>query len=674
MAYADITKSIDFRFWHDAVSGHVEGAKDLLANGANVNYMFNGDAALKSVAISGNLEMIQVLISAGADINSLGSSGRTPLGNVAFHPFISEKKRIQITKVLLNFGASPNIWHPKRESPLIEATQRKNFEVVKLLLTHGANVNDLSSQKATPLDSASDSKIIKLLLKMGGEIGGYYVNTQTRIKENEVHSETQYIKLSPQDHKLFMSIYKNDLKEFELAIQNGANVNAIKNNNVTPISVAVKIPERTEFIKRLIDYGANIFTGPRVGYNDLELAVLHNNIKAVKILLQDEKVKIQNQKDSPLKLAKNPKIAKILIKEGANVQRAIEYVCNGIHEISPVILKVLLEEGANPDPQNCSILYNNLNNYSVVQLLLRHGANPNAIDNGSRTIYEPVLLKAADKDNKEIIQALLSHGAEVNIRDTNGNTALMNASNLGNGKAVQTLINNGANVNLKNRFGNSALLMVSTIEIADMLIEAGANALDILPRFWKTPLSTPLEKELFLIVAKNDFDKLKKLNAEKLLTKDPEAQGQLLLNLAITFGRINMVEWLLDHGANANTGNANGIKPLHLAVLMPTLKPEKQIKVIKLLLNKQANINDNSYPGGYSAVHLAVIQDNSKVTEFLLNSGADFLAGHSNYRDVLRPNATVDDTHQLFTIYFRPEQGDTLKIKIMLRKKYGTAK
>ncbi len=245
--------------------GDVDGVKELLANEANVNYMFNGSSALHGAAITGRLEIIRVLINAGADINKLDSYGRTPLGKVAFHPFISEKNRIEITKVLLNSGASPNIWRPdnnsfESEGPLTDATQRKNFEVVKLLLTHGANVNDLSAHKATPLDSASDNEIIKLLLKKGGEIGGYYKYTVTKTREGKVHLENQFIKLSHQDYQLFMSIYKNDFKEFELAIQNGANVNATKNGNVTPLSLAVKIPERAEFIKRLIDHGSKIYT------------------------------------------------------------------------------------------------------------------------------------------------------------------------------------------------------------------------------------------------------------------------------------------------------------------------------------------------------------------------------------------------------------------------------
>ncbi|MBK8187457.1 MAG: ankyrin repeat domain-containing protein [Cellvibrio sp.] len=493
----------------------------------------------------------------------------------------------------------------------------------------------------------------------------------TRIKDGEVNSETQYIKLSPEDRQLFMSIYRNDLKEFEMAIKNGANVNAIKNRNVTPLNVAIKILGRAEFIKRLVDSGSKIYTEVRVGYNDLELAVVNNNIKAAKILLQDENVRIQNQKDSPLKLAKNPKIAKLLINEGASVQNTIEYVCDGIHEISPILLKVLMEQGANLDPQDCSILYNNLNNYSVVMSLLRHGATPNAIDDRGSTIDEPVLLKAAEKDNKEIIQALLSHGAEVNKRDANGNTALMNASRLNNGSVVQTLINNSANVNLTNNFGDSALLMVPTIEIADMLIKAGADPASLMPRFWADQTPSELEKELFLIVAQNNLKKLKQLHPDMLATKDSYKQGQLLLNVAITLGRLKMVEWLLENGIDPNIGDANGVKPIHLAVLMPTLESEKQIEMIKLLLRKKAEINDRSYPGGYSAIHLAVIQENSEVTEYLLNNGADFISGHTGYRDVLHPSATVDDTYQLFTIYFRPEQGDRLKIRNFLRKKYG---
>ncbi|MBK8187458.1 MAG: ankyrin repeat domain-containing protein [Cellvibrio sp.] len=132
--------------------GDVDGVRELLAQGADVNHTTERGAVLHQVVTTKNLEMIRVLIDAGADVNKLDSYGRTPLGKVVFHPSISEKKRIQITKVLLDSGASPNIWRryngsSEDESPLIDAVQRKNFELVELLLSHGANVNDLSSKK-----------------------------------------------------------------------------------------------------------------------------------------------------------------------------------------------------------------------------------------------------------------------------------------------------------------------------------------------------------------------------------------------------------------------------------------------------------------------------------------------------------------------------------------------
>ena len=49
----------------------------------------------------------------------------------------------------------------------------------------------------------------------------------------------------------------------------------------------------------------------------------------------------------------------------------------------------------------------------------------------------------------------------------------------------------------------------------------------------------------------------------------------LLLYLAVQDGTVEVVEELLNHGANVNTANKNGVTPLYIAVQEGTVEVKK---------------------------------------------------------------------------------------------------
>src|SRR5215468_11113657 len=62
-------------------------------------------------------------------------------------------------------------------------------------------------------------------------------------------------------------------------------------------------------------------------------------------------------------------------------------------------------------------------NLDVIQLLLSHGANVNAVDSDGETALH--YAARADSASVEIVRILLQKGADVNVRDHDGTTALM---------------------------------------------------------------------------------------------------------------------------------------------------------------------------------------------------------------------------------------------------------
>ena len=62
------------------------------------------------------------------------------------------------------------------------------------------------------------------------------------------------------------------------------------------------------------------------------------------------------------------------------------------------------------------------------------------------------LLRAIKQVDVATVKALLAKGTDVNVKDKDGKTALMSASNKGHTEIVEMLLAKGADVNLKNKY------------------------------------------------------------------------------------------------------------------------------------------------------------------------------------------------------------------------------
>jgi ankyrin repeat protein len=86
------------------------------------------------------------------------------------------------------------------------------------------------------------------------------------------------------------------------------------------------------------------------------------------------------------------------------------------------------------------------NNYDIVNLFLKYGADPNKTDNiGQTPIYRIVF-----GDNDKIINLLLKNGADINLKDKDGNTPLHIAVLTKNYLIVKAFLINNADVHITN--------------------------------------------------------------------------------------------------------------------------------------------------------------------------------------------------------------------------------
>ena len=118
---------------------------------------------LHSAARCGDLEMVQVLLDCGVDINSQSESRNTPLdyGSQDGH-----RNDARVARLLIAHGADPNARNMRGYTPLHRASEYGRIEIVRLLIEHGANVEVKDDEGRTPLDVATSQQhedIINLL-------------------------------------------------------------------------------------------------------------------------------------------------------------------------------------------------------------------------------------------------------------------------------------------------------------------------------------------------------------------------------------------------------------------------------------------------------------------------------------------------------------------------------
>ncbi|CAF3996688.1 unnamed protein product [Rotaria sordida] len=238
--------------------------------------------------------------------------------------------------------------------------------------------------------------------------------------------------------------------------------------------------------------------------------------------------------------------------------------------------------------------------FDVVKLLLKHGANPNAV---TKFCLTPFLLacKICDLD---IIEACIVAGADINFtlsgsnaNDLNitGETALFIATLKDRIDVVKFLIEKGAQVNIQNHCGVSPLHLCAKSgnqELVQMLIQAGANV-NIAPQ-GKIPIETLLAVETPLIAA-----------AKK--------------------GHVEICEYLIQNGADVNAVTMTGVTPLY------TTTEEGHLDVVILLIRHGADINQS--PKGHVArdLHIenqtplliACMRNHEAIIRYLIESGAD---------------------------------------------------
>lgn len=166
---------------HEAVKQkQLDKVEVLLAAGADVNETdTQGRTPLYVASSAGDLELVQALLAAGADAAAATQDGFNPLHTAARHGHHN------VMQLLLAAGANFNAAANDDSSPLHTAARYGHHKVVRLLLEAGADVNAARQEGWTPLLFAAQEghrKVVQLLLEAGAG-----VNAEGSLGDTHLH-------------------------------------------------------------------------------------------------------------------------------------------------------------------------------------------------------------------------------------------------------------------------------------------------------------------------------------------------------------------------------------------------------------------------------------------------------------------------------------------------------
>ena len=149
------------------IYNYVDSVSLLLANGANPNLKAkDGSTALHNTISTGVVkqekkerqqEILKLLIEKGAEVNIRDKIvGKTPLHKAARYG------RVDLCQILVDNGADVNARTTAGTTPLHWAAEEGYYKVVQFLLENGANVNSKNVNGDTPLSYALEREYEKL--------------------------------------------------------------------------------------------------------------------------------------------------------------------------------------------------------------------------------------------------------------------------------------------------------------------------------------------------------------------------------------------------------------------------------------------------------------------------------------------------------------------------------
>ncbi|XP_075716800.1 ankyrin repeat domain-containing protein 17 isoform X5 [Rhinoderma darwinii] len=656
-------------------AGYYELAQVLLAMHANVEDRgIKGDITpLMAAANGGHVEIVKLLLAHDADVNSQSSTGNTALTYACAGGYVD------VVKVLLESGASIEDHNENGHTPLMEAGSAGHVEVARVLLENGAGINTHSNEfKESALTLAcykGHLEMVRFLLEAGADQEHKTDEMHTALMEACMDGHVEVARLlldsgaqvnMPADSfesPLTLAACGGHVELAALLIERGANLEEVNDEGYTPLMEAAR-EGHEEMVALLLGQGANINAQTEETQETaLTLACCGGFLEVADFLIKAG-ADIELGCSTPLMEAAQEghlELVKYLLAAGANVHAttatgdtALTYACENGHTD---VADVLLQAGADLEHESEGgrtplMKAARAGHVCTVQFLISKGANVNRTTlNNDHT----VLSLACAGGHLAVVELLLAHGADPTHRLKDGSTMLIEAAKGGHTSVVCYLLDYPNNLlsapppdvtqftppshdlNRAPRVPMQALPMVvppqepdkppanvaTNLPVRNKAVSGRTSAISNTPTHSiatsisqpPTPTPSPIISPSAMLPIYPSID----------IDAQTESNHDTALTLACAGGHEELVQTLLERGANIEHRDKKGFTPLILAATAG------HVGVVEILLDNGADIEAQSERTKDTPLSLACSGGRQEVVELLLARGAN--KEHRNVSD-----------------------------------------
>jgi ankyrin repeat protein len=441
----------DTRLADAAMNRDSSSVRSLLKLHAEVNApQPDGTTALHWASRWDDVEMANLLVTAGANVKAANRFGATPLSLAC-----TNGSAAMIDK-LLKAGEDPNaVISEMGDTALMLAARTGKPDAMKVLLDHGADANKTNSEGQTPLMWAVAEKnaaAAKVLIDHGAD-----VNAQTHKLPPPSMFQTIFSAPFPAGGMtaLLYAARQNDLESAKILVTAGANVKENAADGSSPLLVAV-INEHYALGKYLLEQGADPNATDDKGRGPLYAAIDMRNLEWSTRPAPPEKDTLSDLD-----------LINALLDHGANPNARLtkKIPLRGQPSFDGRWANAI---GATPFWRAAQS-----DDVTVMKLLKDRGADPLIATKDNTT---PLMVAAgvgwsdgqshgSQADAPQALKLCLEWGGDVNAVNDEGYTALHGASFRGANEVVQFLVDHGAKMDVKSKEGRMPVNMAEGMHI-----------------------------------------------------------------------------------------------------------------------------------------------------------------------------------------------------------------
>ena len=531
-----------------------------------------GRSPLRLSSGFGNLTVVKMLVKAGAGVCVTDNEGDTCLilaaccghtetvsylvglkdvamnhsgddGFTALH-WAGQENYPEVVQVLIDAGADIEVKDGVGRSPLLVSSCSGSLDVVKVLVKAGADVCVADNEGDTCLTLAAWFGQIETVRYLVGL-------PEVDMNQRGLRGRTA----------LHMAVLKVHADVVEVLIDAGADIEVKAEKGRSPLHCASSSGSLA-IVKMLVKAGAGVRATDNKGDTCLTLVSTEGHTETVRYLVDLPEVDLHHKNDlgsTALVCTRNPHALQVLIDAGADIEAKNNFGRSALQ---------------------CASVHGDL---VIVKMLVKAGAGVCVRDN----VGDTCLILAAYKGHTETVRYLATlPEVDMNQRGRRGQTALHRVALTVHADVVGLLIDAGADIEVKDGVGRSPLLVSScsgNLDVVKVLVKAGADV-----------CVADNEGDTCLILAAW----FGQIETVRYLVGLPEVdmnqrslRGRTALHMAVLKVHADVAEVIIDAGADIEVKDEKGRSPLHCASRSGSLA------IVKMLVKAGAGVRATDNKG-----------------------------------------------------------------------------